>query len=769
MKTKCLHICIFSVIATLAVTLFSACSIDRYVSNEEALLAESRVTSTEKEVLKEIPLRDYIQQTPNSTWFGARIPLRIYCLSGHNDRVWMNKVLKRLGEAPVIYDSTKAVSSAENMRQLLANSGYFHSQIDVTTRLTKRGIKVNYHIKPNERYYINNVERRINDEILAQDIAKDDSINSGLHQGVPFSVELLDRERNRITDRLRSIGYYKFTKQNITFDVDTASGSNLADVTLNVSSHLENGRSLPESHRQFRIGNVKYYVDVNKTDTTKEDTVVTRGDTIIYNKHLFLRPGTIFSSNALRKGAYYSDATLRQTYNNYTRLSAISFSNINLHQRANTDTLDCEILINHSRPHSLSFDIEATNSAGDLGAAASASYTYNNLFRGSENFMISVRGGYEAITRLEGYEGGNYFEVGGEMRLSFPNFLLPFVNRRWGMRHAATSEISLQYNLQNRPEFNRRVLTGAWRYRWNSHEKRATHKFDLLEVNYVFMPWISKTFREQYLDSLGKTNAILKYNYENLLITKLGYTFTYNSLGSREQIYGKNAWTFRFNIETSGNLLRGFTSLVNGKKDSNGNYTFCGIAYAQYVRGDIDFARSVRIDKRNSLAFHAALGIAYPYGNSTILPFEKRYYAGGANSVRGWSVRSLGPGTYNGVEKGINFINQSGDIKLDLSFEYRVMLFWKISGAAFIDAGNIWTIRKYEDQPGGEFRFDKFWQQIAASYGLGLRLSLDFFTLRFDAGMKAINPAYTGRDQFPIYHPKFSRDFAFHFAVGMPF
>ena len=183
----------------------------------------------------------------------------------------------------------------------------------------------------------------------------------------------------------------------------------------------------------------------------------------------------------------------------------------------------------------------------------------------------------------------------------------------------------------------------------------------------------------------------------------------------------------------------------------------------------MDFTKSIRIDKNNSIALHANIGIAYPYGNTTILPFEKRYFSGGANSVRGWSIRSLGPGSYNGIDKGINFINQSGDIKLDLNLEYRAYLFWKINGAFFIDAGNIWTIRKYKDQPGGEFKLDKFYKQIAVAYGLGLRMNLDFFTLRFDAGMKAINPAFKGKGHYPITNPNLDRDFAFHFAVGLPF
>ena len=164
-------------------------------------------------------------------------------------------------------------------------------------------------------------------------------------------------------------------------------------------------------------------------------------------------------------------------------------------------------------------------------------------------------------------------------------------------------------------------------------------------------------------------------------------------------------------------------------------------------------------------------GIAYPYGNSNVLPFEKRYFSGGANSVRGWTVRSLGPGKYKEKDGRINFINQTGDMKLDLNAEYRTKLFWKFSGALFVDAGNVWTLRDYEAQPGGQFHFNTFYEQLAASYGLGLRLNFDYFILRFDMGMKAVNPAFEIEDDehYPIIHPRLSRDFAFHFAVGMPF
>ena len=321
-------------------------------------------------------------------------------------------------------------------------------------------------------------------------------------------------------------------------------------------------------------------------------------------------------------------------------------------------------------------------------------------------------------------------------------------------------------------EFHRRVLTAALRYRWRSEDEKFRHRVDLIDLNYVFMPWISETFKRDYLDDADNRNAILRYNYENLFIMKLGYSYSYNSQGSMVSGagYGSNAVGIRFNVESSGNLLYGLSILFWASRNGDGQYTLFNIAYAQYVKGDFDISKSFRFDDRNSLALHFGAGIAFPYGNSKILPYEKRYFSGGANSVRGWSVRGLGPGSFSGSDGRIDFINQTGDIKLDMNAEYRTLLFWKLHAAVFVDAGNIWTIRDYAEQPGGQFRIDRFWRQIAVAYGLGLRLNFDFFILRLDGGMKAVNPAYTDvRGHFPIINPDFGRDFSLHFAVGLPF
>jgi outer membrane protein assembly factor BamA len=555
-----------------------------------------------------------------------------------------------------------------------------------------------------------------------------------------FTVAHLDNERKRITNLLQNEGYYRFNKDFIRFTADSTSSLREVDVTLHLLRYKSHSNAEDTLHTRYFIGSVKH--------------------TAIGEDSVHLRQSVLNDITMIEVGKPYSARNLQRTYNNFGSMAALGYTNISFTERKDTALLDCVINTSRKKPNTISFQPEGTNTAGNLGAAASITWTNRNLFRGSEQLSIEVRGAFEAITGLEGYQNQNYTEFGAEARLEFPRFVAPFLSRSFRRNSRATSELSVSYDMQNRPEFHRRVFSAAWRYKWSDAHHFTTYRFDLLDLNYIYMPWISPTFKTEYLDNSSSRNAILRYNYEDLFITKIGFGLNYNN-GIR---------AFRANIETSGNVLSAFSHLSKGKKNAEGQYTLFNIAYAQYVKFDVDYSRVWRFDKHNSLAVHGALGIAYPYGNSTVLPFEKRYFSGGANSVRGWNVRGLGPGKFKGTNGAIDFINQTGDLKIDLSAEYRTYLFWKIDGAVFVDAGNIWTLREYEEQPGGQFSFDEFYKQIAVAYGVGFRLNFGYFIVRFDMGMKAINPAYETTDEhYAIIHPKLSRDFAFHFAVGLPF
>ena len=561
-----------------------------------------------------------------------------------------------------------------------------------------------------------------------------------LKPGMRFTVEALDNERKRISNLLIDDGYFRFNKDFIHFSADTITGSKDIGVTLHLMNYKANSNAPETPHSRYEIRKINYLS--NDSD------------------RIHLRHQVLLNATALKEGSPYSASALQRTYNNFARLQAVKYTNIRFVEAPDSGMLDCNIQISTNKPSTISFQPEGTNTAGDLGAAASLTYTNRNLFRGSEQLSIELRGAYEAITGLEGYQDQNYQEYSIESKLVFPRFVAPLLSKNFRRRQTANTEYSVAWDLQNRPEFHRRVFSMAWRYRWAEPRHHLNWRFDLLDLNYVYMPWISETFKRDYLDDVDNRNAILRYNYEDIFIMKMGFGLTYSD--------GVDA--FRLNVESSGNLLSAFSKALNLKINSQGQRTFINIAYAQYAKADFDYTHLVRFDDRNVLALHAGIGVAYPYGNSKVLPFEKRYFSGGANSVRGWGVRELGPGGYKGNDGRIDFINQTGDMKLDLNAEYRTPLFWKFEGALFVDAGNIWTLRKYDEQPNGQFKLDKFYKQIAAAYGMGLRLNFDYFILRFDMGMKAINPAYeSGDEHWAIIHPKLSRDFAFHFAVGLPF
>lgn len=757
-------------ISPLLLWMTASCSVSKFIPEGEYLLDDVKVVSDDKAV-KPSDISGYNRQNPNSSWFSlVKVPMHIYSLSGTDTTRWINRFIQKLGDKPVIFDEEAAERSREDMQSALHNMGYMQADVRLRKETRKKKLRLKYLVHPGPAYRISHWDYDIQDDSVRRYMAG--YASQLMHEGMRFDVNTLDQERQQMTNHLQDRGFYRFNKEYVTCTADTVRGTHLVDLTFHIAPYDATSHT---THARYRIGEVNVVTDFDMThamrqDFARFDSLHYKGLNIFYRERPFLKPEVLSQNIAITPDSFYSDSRLQHTRSSLGRLHAIKYTDIRFQEDAADSTrLDCHVLLSRNKVNSFSAELEGTNSAGDLGAAASLSYQNRNLFNGSELFTFKVRGAYEAVTGLQGYSNENYVEYGVEASINFPRFLFPFISAEVRQRTQATSEIGIQFNSQERPEFGRRAASVTWGYRW-TYKRKWQHRVDVLDLNYVYMPWISSTFREEYLDNPENSNSILRYNYENLLIMKAGYGFTYHSDGRESRTASNNSYSIRFNIESSGNLLYAFSHMLNATRNEDHQYTVANIAYAQYIKTDIDFTKSFRIDHRNSIVFHVGMGVAYPYGNSRILPFEKRYFSGGANSVRGWSVRRLGPGSFAGNDRNIDFINQSGDIKLDLNLEYRTKLFWKLNGAFFVDAGNIWTIRDYEEQPGGAFRFDSFYKQIAVSYGLGLRFDFDYFILRFDAGMKAVNPAYrNSKEHYPLIHPDFGRDFAFHFAVGYPF
>ena len=729
-------------VVLLVAMLLVACAETKYVPDGSYLLDDVNMkVDGHYRDMNGSKLKNYARQQNNVKWFSlVKLPLHVYSLSGRDSSRWYNRLLRGIGEPPVIYDSVKASMTVSDLQMYLQNNGYMNGRVELWTRIKGKRLSEDFRLFPGTPYYLGDVSYQIDDPIIRDELRLDDPRNQTLITGRKFSVDELDLERKRITRLLNDQGYYRFHKEYIRYEADTLSGGNRVNVKLLLGNSLTR-EGLDTLHTRYHIRKVSFMSGA-PNDTT-----------------IHLRRKVLNESTYIKEGGYYSVSDLQNTYYHFGRLGAVKYTNIQFVEVPDTSLLDCNISLQTNKPSTVSFQPEGTNTAGDLGAAATLTYQNNNLFRGSENLSVELRGAYEAIKGLEGYSNQDFIEYSLETRLKFPRFIMPFVSAATRRVVNATSEVSVLYDMQDRPEFHRRLWSAAWRYRWAPASSLCQYQLDMLDINYVLMPWISQTFKERYLDDVTSRNAILRYNYEDLFIAKTGFGFAYNN--------GRTA--LKTNIETSGNIFNLMSKLFDARTNDQGQYKIFNIAYAQYIKGDFDFTRRLQLDFSNQLVFHFGLGIAYPYGNSTLLPFEKRYFSGGANSLRGWAVRGIGPGRYKGTDGRIDFINQTGDVKLDLNVEYRTHLFWKLDGALFVDAGNIWTLRDYPDQPGGQLTLKDFPDQIAANYGLGFRFNFDYFIVRFDLGMKAVNPAYDEEQHFPIVHPRISRDFAFHFAVGMPF
>ena len=447
--------------------LLGACSATKFVPEGEYMLESVSVKSTDKS-LDATSLKGYIRQHPNSKWFSLlKVPMGPYALSGRDTTKRINRFLQRVGEAPVIFDTVQANRSGENMLAAVNNLGYLHARVNQKRAVKGKKVRLAYEIVPGERYRVRNIRYLIEDSVVERIVREQASLSS-LQPGMPFDLNVLDGERSRISSRLQNSGYYKFNKEYVRFEADTCVGNQKVDLDVVIPLYRASAESNPELHRRYKIHSVSFSGDAAAFDTSRDtsrlDSMVYRGFPIYYKHKLAFRPSVFTNNNAIEPGHLYRERDVQRTYSNFGQLGAVMFSNIKMVENDSLpNMLDGFVTVHENKPRSLGAELEGTNSAGDLGAALLLTYQNRNLFRGSELLSLKLRGAFEAITGLEGYSDQNYMEISVEAGLTFPNFRLFRFNGRDRGLMRATSEISLLYDSQNRPEFHRRVLTSALR------------------------------------------------------------------------------------------------------------------------------------------------------------------------------------------------------------------------------------------------------------------------------------------------------------------
>lgn len=740
----------------------AGCNTTKFVPEGEYLLDKARVKVEDNKSVQTSDLTDYLQQKQNTEVLGFwKLQLDIYNTAPADTANKTNAFLARnahkMGEPPVIFSPELTDLSRLQLQRAMQNRGYFHTTVDTTMKVRKRKVDLTYHVTAREPYTIRNYSVRFAEPELQQ-IAQDQR-RSMIQEGMQFDADIMDQERQRVASAMRRKGCFYFDKEMIQYQADSTRGVRQVSVTMCLQDYIE--QMSPEEKarifRQYKIAHVYFHIDYDTDHIPKGETLQTStrdGYVFTWVGRPLLRERVLMHSCPIEPGEMYNEHHVERAYANLNQLSPVKYVDISF-QPVSADELDCHIVLSRGKLNTVSAEVEGTYSAGDWGVAAGVGYTNRNLFRGAEEFTLDGRGSYEWRQN-----GGRAIEAKAAAGLTFPN----------------APAINLSFNYQNRPnEFTRYIFNAGLTYKLRRRSSKPQHQFQLLDISYVYLPWISDDFRRQFLQS---TN-ILKYSYENHFIVGWGYAGSYTSYSERQPL--RSYYNVNYSVETAGNLMLGLAKVCHFPQDSTG-YTLFNIPFSQYAKGDVFFTYHQIFNKAHRLVYHADMGVAIPYGNSQTVPFEKRYFAGGANSVRGWTARSLGPGGYRGNGSLIDFNNQAGDIRLNLNVEYRVNVWSFINLAAFVDAGNIWTIHEYDAQPHGAFLWhegDKikteFYKQIALAYGIGLRLDFSFFIFRVDFGVKLYDPSrlygdVAGTQWRTVANGlSWKDDMSFHFAIGYPF
>ncbi len=751
----------------------TSCRSTKYVGDNQYLLNKVQIENVGKKHTKS-EISSYIRQHENVSILGFwRLNLNLYNLSGKDENKGINKWLRKIGEPPVIFDSTLQSRSNEQLNLYLRNKGYFSATVHDTAIVTgKKKVKVIYTLIPRIQYTISHIGYSIEDENI-KSIILSDTTNALIAHGKPFDADLHDDERERITRRLQQEGYYNFSKEYVYFLADSnIAGAHIKDsiIVINPVTENINGTKVTGHHRKSVIKDIYFILNYNSQKALGQDNYLQTFDTIEYKNHFILyqdspkfKPEVLLNSCVITPGSVYDISKVERTHVLLSSLNLFRYVNIRFRELPNqTDAngnalLQCHIQLSQSPQQSYAFDIEGTNSSGNLGAAGAIKYQHNNLFKGAEILQARYRLATQNQFARDGKERFNTLETSIETSLTFPKFFIPFRVEGFRKRYNPNTNIAVAYDYQRRPDFTRTVASSRLSYNWKA-SRHVWHAFTPIDFNLVNIPKISPEFKE-YIQ-----NSFLQYSYEDHLILNTNYTYIYNQQNLKKN---QNFWYVRANIEAAGNLLNGLVSLTKDK-NNEGYRDIMGIRYAQYFKIDFDIRYHVYVNKANNFSYRFFAGIGLPYGNLSVLPFEKSYFVGGANSIRAWPVRGLGPGESKG--NNLRYHNQTSEMRLELNAEYRFKLFWLLEGALFADAGNIWSIKKGNSEEGGLFKIDQFYKQIALGVGFGTRLDFNYFIFRVDMGLKAIDPSQPEGSRWVLGNqPLTWNDMTFNFAIGYPF
>lgn len=755
----------------------TGCQINRYVPDNEYLLSKVKIEIDQKKIDK-ANLKTYQKQKPNTRIFGFwRFHLGLYNLSSQKRQEgWF----KRIGEAPVIYDSYLTEKTSKEFERFMHNKGYYNAEVRDTTILKKnRSAEVHYYIKAHEPYKISAFETQVKDDSL-RNLLNMPGNQSSIKPGMIFDSDMLGSESQQLLRTMQNEGFYKSTKNILYYEADTAKNSHRVDLKLVVEQEnaidptdLEGKKN----HERYTFRNFYYqneleiqgslFSENGLADTTKKDTLRIGNHYFIYKRQPRFKADLLMNANHLADKKFYSAELVDRTYNELFALRLFKVVNIRFAETAQKDslgypTLDCFFQLTPAMSQSYSASIEGTNSLGDLGVSGTLGYQHKNLFRGGEIFDLQ----FLAATQRQSYGVGDSattfhsVETGIDAKITLPKYLAPFLKSNFFRYSTPQTFFNISYNYQKRPDYTRTIARTAYGYQWKSSDF-VTHRVNAMDINLVKMFALDSAFINRI------ENLYIRSSYIDHSITAFNYSYTYST-----QILNKPDYmVFKYNIETAGNMLYLINSAFGGEKHlSEGGtieqYYLFRTPFAQYLKIDLEYRKSWTDEYRNSLVLRTFGGTAFAYGNSDQIPFERKYFSGGANGIRAWPIRTLGPGSYQADPN--EFPNQSGDIKLEVNAEYRFKMVGPLEGALFFDMGNIWSVK--DNREGTEFSLNRFYKEIALGSGLGVRYDFSYVILRLDLAFKMHNPSLAAGSRWIAPGDYFDRgNTNFVFGIGYPF
>jgi len=758
-----------SILVVTLLLILCGCSNTRFLADDQLLYTGQRkvkiivgeddvdISSVKKHLTPVTP------QKPNNSMFDRRVlpPIGLWVYNYWEDdeqkkiKHWFYNAVSK---PPVLISDIEPEQRAQKMENDLFDQGYFQARawsvVDTSVR-NPRKARVSYFVEVDPPYRYRQIEidsliKSIN-PLVDQNDFKD-----RIRSGEQFNLDKLARARARLSRQIQNQGYFYFNSDFIELDADTT----LGDRQLNLQIRTRDQLPLAVLSK-YRIDSILVFISGSSDSTISLAEPVRYEDMTIFSSGEYLKPEIIYNALFFKSGDQYSYTSYQNSLARLNNLGVFSYVRMSFENKSEDSLLNIlNVRIDLTVADQISLDLEAdlvTKSTGYLGPGVSAKISHNNAFKGAEKIQVAPVGAIEWQwgPKQESQLGTFSYELGVNSSLAYPRIILPGSHTRLNSLMNQETSINLNFNILNRTAYYSMfsALT-SYKYSWGKR-KEIRHIYTPVYLNSISLLATTPAF-----DSVINDNIYIRKSFEEQFIVGMKYDFSYDNT---YKIQPQNVY-FLAGISTSGNALDLFTGI--GKSASERPYKFLNTVYSQHLKVTTDFRYYIN-GFNKTLAMRLYAGIGLPYLNSTVLPYVEQFFSGGAYSIRGFTARTLGPGSYH--EEESSYIDQSGDMKLEANLEFRFGISKILKGAVFLETGNIWLINEDEIRPGSQFNFNTFYNQLAVGSGVGLRFDFNFFVLRTDLGFPLRTPYLQDDKNWTPGNGSVLSNALFYFAIGYPF